>query len=58
MLCYVQVVSTRFTKSVIASHAALTYKQAQERIDNVELDDEVTRGEGERGVRGEKCGSS
>jgi exosome complex exonuclease DIS3/RRP44 len=35
----------RFTKSVIASRAALTYKQAQDRIDNAELTDEVTVGE-------------
>jgi hypothetical protein len=54
-----QVVSTRFTKSVIASRAALTYKQAQERIDNKELNDEVTLGEGTAtGVANLTCDNS
>jgi hypothetical protein len=42
---HTQVVSTRFTKSVIASRAALTYKQAQERIDDAAASDEVSVGE-------------
>jgi exosome complex exonuclease DIS3/RRP44 len=48
VVCCAQMVSTRFTKSVIASRAALTYKQAQERIDNLGMQDEVTLGESQR----------
>uniref|UniRef100_A0A383VI63 Uncharacterized protein n=1 Tax=Tetradesmus obliquus TaxID=3088 RepID=A0A383VI63_TETOB len=39
-----EVVSVRFTKSVIASRAALTYAEAQTRIDDERLHDEVTLG--------------
>jgi hypothetical protein len=55
------VVGRRFTKSVIASRAALTYQQAQERIDNADMQDDITQGEGplgdgERGrAEGEGC---
>lgn len=37
-----EAVSVRFTKSVIASRAALTYAQAQTRIDDPSMTDEVT----------------
>jgi exoribonuclease R len=37
--------SVRFTKSVIASRAALTYAEAQTRIDDERMHDEVTLGE-------------
>jgi exosome complex exonuclease DIS3/RRP44 len=40
-----EVVSVRFTKSVIASRAALTYAEAQTRIDDERMHDEVTLGE-------------
>ncbi|KAF8058848.1 RRP44A [Scenedesmus sp. PABB004] len=39
-----EVVSVRFTKSVIASRAALTYAEAQARIDDERLTDDVTKG--------------
>eukprot|EP00879_Flechtneria_rotunda_P021039 GHRR01022163.1.p1 GENE.GHRR01022163.1~~GHRR01022163.1.p1 ORF type:complete len:742 (+),score=218.81 GHRR01022163.1:116-2341(+) len=39
-----EVVSVRFTKSVIASRAALTYAEAQTRIDDERLTDEITVG--------------
>jgi hypothetical protein len=38
------VATVRFTKSVIASRAALTYAEAQTRIDDERLHDEVTLG--------------
>jgi len=37
-----QVFSTSFTKSVIRSRAALTYEEAQARIDDARLTDEIT----------------
>jgi exosome complex exonuclease DIS3/RRP44 len=40
-----EVLSMRFTKSVIASRAALTYAEAQTRIDDERLHDEVTLSE-------------
>ena len=38
-----EVVGTQFTKSVIRSRAALTYAEAQSRIDDNRLTDEITR---------------
>lgn len=43
-----QVVSSQFTKSVIRSRAALTYAEAQSRIDDERLTDELS-------VRGARC---
>lgn len=37
-------ISVRFTKGVIRSRAALTYAEAQARIDDAALDDEITVG--------------
>ena len=37
-----EVVSTRFTKGIIRSRAALTYAEAQSRIDDARLTDEIT----------------
>ncbi|KAJ9057333.1 exosome catalytic subunit dis3, variant 2 [Entomophthora muscae] len=39
-----QLVSTRFTKSVIRSKASLTYEAAQKRLDDASLDDPITQG--------------
>ncbi|GHJ89926.1 hypothetical protein NliqN6_6328 [Naganishia liquefaciens] len=39
-----EIVSTRFTKSVIASKEAFTYQQAQDRKDNQALQDPLTQG--------------
>lgn len=39
------VVSVRFTKAVILSRAAMSYGDAQTRIDDPKQDDEITRGE-------------
>jgi exoribonuclease R len=36
--------SSRFTKSVIRSRAALTYAEAQSRMDDERLSDEITLG--------------
>lgn len=38
-----EVISTRFTKSIIKSRAAMTYQEAQTKIDDERLDDELTR---------------
>jgi len=38
-----KVVSTKFVKSVICSEAALSYAEAQARLDDARLDDELTR---------------
>lgn len=38
------VVSVRFTKSVISSRAALTYAEAQTRIDDESMNDDITVG--------------
>ena len=40
----IEVVSTTFTKGLIKSRAALTYKEAQARIDDVRGQDELTMG--------------
>jgi hypothetical protein len=40
-----EILSTRFTKGVIRSRAALTYAEAQARIDDPSQTDEVTTGE-------------
>lgn len=37
-----QIVSTRFTKSIIRSRAALTYAEAQARMEDARLTDEIT----------------
>ena len=42
----VQVLSSQFTKSVIRSRAALTYAEAQTRIDDSRLTDELSVGGG------------
>ncbi|KAF9088934.1 exosome catalytic subunit dis3 [Mortierella sp. GBA35] len=39
-----EIVNVRFTKSVIASKASLTYEEAQNRIDDANMQDEVTSG--------------
>ncbi|KAI1313414.1 exosome catalytic subunit dis3 [Mortierella claussenii] len=39
-----EIVSVRFTKSVIASKASLTYEEAQNRIDDERMQDDVTKG--------------
>lgn len=39
-----ETVSVRFTKAAIRSRAALTYAEAQARIDDAALDDDITRG--------------
>ena len=41
-LAVAQVVSSQFTKSVIRSRAALTYAEAQSRIDDARLTDELS----------------
>ncbi|KAF9914214.1 exosome catalytic subunit dis3 [Lobosporangium transversale] len=38
------IVNVRFTKSVIASKASLTYEEAQNRIDDERMQDDVTKG--------------
>jgi exosome complex exonuclease DIS3/RRP44 len=38
------ILSTRFTKSVICSKAAMTYEEAQLRIDDPNSNDEITIG--------------
>jgi exosome complex exonuclease DIS3/RRP44 len=38
-------INVRFTKSVIASKAALTYAEAQTRIDDERLHDDITTSE-------------
>ncbi|KAG0050997.1 exosome catalytic subunit dis3, partial [Linnemannia elongata] len=39
-----EIVNVRFTKSVIASKASLTYEEAQNRIDDASMQDDVTSG--------------
>ncbi|KAF9995574.1 exosome catalytic subunit dis3 [Entomortierella chlamydospora] len=39
-----EIVNVRFTKSVIASKASLTYEEAQNRIDDERMQDDVTKG--------------
>ncbi|KAF9134069.1 exosome catalytic subunit dis3 [Linnemannia schmuckeri] len=39
-----EIVNVRFTKSVIASKASLTYEEAQNRIDDANMQDDVTSG--------------
>ncbi|KAF9200140.1 exosome catalytic subunit dis3 [Haplosporangium sp. Z 27] len=39
-----EIVNVRFTKSVIASKASLTYEEAQNRIDDDRMQDDVTKG--------------
>ncbi|KAG9322667.1 hypothetical protein KVV02_007934 [Mortierella alpina] len=39
-----EIVKVRFTKSVIASKASLTYEEAQNRIDDERMQDDVTKG--------------
>ena len=39
-----EIVNVRFTKSVIASKASLTYEEAQNRIDDDRLQDDITKG--------------
>ncbi|KAG0328695.1 exosome catalytic subunit dis3 [Podila horticola] len=39
-----EIVSVRFTKSVIASKASLTYEEAQNRIDDDRMQDDITKG--------------
>ncbi|XP_066562657.1 exosome complex exonuclease RRP44 [Amia ocellicauda] len=38
-----EIISTRFTKSVINSKASLTYAEAQMRIDDLSMNDEITK---------------
>lgn len=39
-----EIVNVRFTKSVIASKASLTYEEAQNRIDDDRMQDDITKG--------------
>ncbi|KAI7815809.1 hypothetical protein BC939DRAFT_404742 [Gamsiella multidivaricata] len=39
-----EIVNVRFTKSVIASKASLTYEEAQNRIDDERMQDDITKG--------------
>ncbi|XP_069000611.1 exosome complex exonuclease RRP44 [Embiotoca jacksoni] len=39
-----EILKTRFTKSVINSKASLTYAEAQMRIDDTNMDDDITKG--------------
>ena len=63
LLDCLQVVSTHFTKSIICSRAALTYAEAQSRIDDERLTDEVSVSEETPGhpaptCTGRSCGLS